>query len=218
MTATYGRTNFYIDGFNLYYGCLKDNNECKWLNLEAFCRTLYPNNEIHMIRYFTARVKPTDYDKQKPQRQEVYLRALETLECLSIHYGCFLSNIATMPLAIKPARGSRMVDVIKTEEKGSDVNLATYLLLDGFNKEYEIAVVVSNDSDLVEPMRVVRDELKLPVGVVDPVLDKKKLSQDLRQVATFYKQVRLGLVRSCQFPDTLLDYAGVITRPQKWTA
>jgi hypothetical protein len=35
------RTNFYIDAFNLYYGCLKNTTQ-KWLNLEEFCRRSFP--------------------------------------------------------------------------------------------------------------------------------------------------------------------------------
>ena len=53
------------------------------------------------------------------------------------------------------------------EEKGSDVNLASHLLVDGFTGKYEVAVVVSNDADLLEPHpRLVRAVLGLPVGVV----------------------------------------------------
>ncbi len=64
--------------------------------------------------------------------------------------------------------GARTVEVIKSEEKGSDVNLATYLLLDGFRRDYEIAVIITNDSDLVEPIKVLRTELKLRVGILNP--------------------------------------------------
>ena len=38
-------------------------------------------------------------------------------------------------------------------------NLATYLLHDGFTGAYDTAVIVSNDSDLREPVRVVRTVL-----------------------------------------------------------
>jgi len=61
-----------------------------------------------------------------------------------------------------------MVKVIKTEEKGSDVNLALHLLKDGYNKDYEVAVIISNDSDFAEAMRIVTQELKLSVGLVNP--------------------------------------------------
>lgn len=72
------------------------------------------------------------------------------------------------PLA-NPASGAPvMVKVLDTKEKGSDVNLATYLLFDGFRKEYEMAVIISNDADLVEPIRLVTKEMHLPVGIWHP--------------------------------------------------
>ena len=73
-----------------------------------------------------------------------------------------------------------------SEEKGSDVNLATRLLVDGFNGEYEQAVVVSNDADFAAAMRYVRDDLGLRVTLVNP--DPKNMQsegaggrRDLRQ-------------------------------------
>lgn len=44
--------------------------------------------------------------------------------------------------------------VWKNEEKGSDVNLAIHLLNDAWNNRFDVAVVVSNDSDLAEAMRL----------------------------------------------------------------
>ena len=58
----------------------------------------------------------------------------------------------------------RTVEILDTEEKGSDVNLASYLLLDGFEDAYEMAVVVSNDSDLQLPIKMVRTTLEKTGG------------------------------------------------------
>ena len=55
------------------------------------------------------------------------------------------------------------------EEKGSDVNLAAHLLNDAWQDLFESAVVVSNDTDLVVPIRMVTEELKRPVLVICPV-------------------------------------------------
>ncbi len=73
----------------------------------------------------------------------MYIRALETIPNLSVHYGVFLVNKIMMPLVIPPAGGPITVEVWKTEEKGSDVNLATYLLLDAIDGDFEQAIVVS---------------------------------------------------------------------------
>lgn len=66
--------------------------------------------------------------------------------------------------ADKPER----VRVYKTEEKGSDVNLASHLIRNGFKHEYEQAVLITNDSDLSEPVRIVKEELGLAIGLLNP--------------------------------------------------
>jgi len=87
------RTNFYIDAFNLYYGCLK-NTAYKWLNLDEFCRRSLPSprNQLNRIRYFTALVNARPHDPQQPIRQQIYLRALRTLPTVTIHYGTYLES------------------------------------------------------------------------------------------------------------------------------
>ena len=82
---------------------------------------------------------------------------------------------------------------------GSDVNLATYLLLDGFQNEYDVAAVVTNDSDLVEPVRVVRDELKKAIIILGPNSDPKSYSRELTAAATRFKPIREGALRTANF-------------------
>lgn len=206
------RTNVYVDGFNLYYGCLRG-TPYKWLDPGKLCDELLKDNAINRIRYFTARVRSRPDDPNQQQRQQAYIRALETISNLSVHYGHFLTHTVWMPLANPGASGPKTVEVIKTEEKGSDVNLATHLLYDGFRGDYEVAVVVSNDSDLLEPMRVVKRELGLTVGILNP---QKRPSRVLAQEVDFLKQIRPGALKASQFPAALKDAHGTVTRPKEW--
>jgi len=114
------RTNVYVDGFNLYYGAVKG-TPYKWLNLEELCKLLLPNEDIHRIRYFTALVSGRPSDPQAPQRQQIYLRALSTLPRVTIHLGRFMAKTKQRPLV----NGTGYVWVHDTEEKGSDVNIAS---------------------------------------------------------------------------------------------
>ncbi|GBD15798.1 6-hydroxy-3-succinoylpyridine 3-monooxygenase HspA [bacterium HR26] len=196
----------------LNYGALKG-TPYRWLDIATLCTLLLPNHAIHRIRYFTARIQPLPNDPSKAQRQQAYLRALQTIPHLTIHYGRYLARRARMPLVNPPATGPRIVEVWRVEEKGSDVNLAIYLLLDGFQRDYEQAVVISNDSDLVEPIRVVRKHLGLSVGVFNP---HPNTSHALRQVTSFYRPFREGVLRASQFPPVLQDAHGIITKPRGW--
>jgi hypothetical protein len=106
---------------------------------------------------------------------------------------------------------------VDTEEKGSDVNLATYLLCDGFDADYEQAVIISNDSDLALPIQMVRSKLSLPVGVVNPnIAPSQPMPRELAQVATFTRQLREEALRRGQFPASLTDSVGIITKPVSW--
>jgi len=206
------RTHVYIDGFNFYYGCIKGGS-CKWLDFLKLCQRELPQHDIRLIRYFTALVDARPGDPQQPIRQQTYLRTLRTAPDLEIHYGKFLSSNVDMRLANPPPAGPERVLVIKTEEKGSDVNLATYLLCDVFDKRCDVAVVISNDTDLTEPIRIVRDRFGIKVGVLSPFA---KVSWPLRNAATFYRPIRRNLLKQCQLPETLTDARGTITKPSTW--
>ncbi len=206
------KANVYIDAFNLYYGCIKD-TPFRWLDPRLLSEKLLPRHQVHRVRYFTARIQARPTDPRAPQRQQTYIRALETIPGLTVHYGHFLSKATRMPLARPPRRGPRTVEVMKTEEKGSDVNLAAYLLLDAFDGDCEMALVVSNDSDLVEPIRMVRAKFGVPVGVVNP---QQTTSHALRQAASFYRPLRQGVLRASQLPTRLSDAKGTITKPAAW--
>ena len=95
------------------------------------------------------------------------------------------------------------------------MNLATRLLVDGFNREYEQAVVVSNDADFAGAMEYVRDGLGLRVTLVNP--DSRNPSpKALSAAATYVKRLWKSHLRSSQFPDTLVDDVGTISKPETW--
>ena len=176
----------------------------------SFCCLAIPSAEI---KYFTALVSARPNDPNQTVRQQVYLRALGTLPNVSIHYGHFLTHEITMPRVPVPGRRQEYVRVIKTEEKGSDVNLATHLLHDAHMGRFEVAVVVSNDSDLLEPIKIVRDQLGKKVGILNP---HKRPSRALLPHIDFIKQIRTGVLQASQFPATMRDQHGTFTKPIAW--
>jgi len=204
------KVNVYIDGFNLYYGAVKG-SPYKWLDLAALCHRMLPNDTIQSIEYFTAIVSARPYDPNLPVRQHVYLRALKTIPNLSICYGHFLTHSCRMVLT--GSNPTTKVWVDKTEEKGSDVNIATHLLHEAYQKKFEVAVLITNDSDLVEPVRIVRRDLNLPVGILNP---QQHHSAVLKTEATFMKRIRQTDVAACQFPPIMKDAKGQFHKPATW--
>ena len=218
------KVNVYVDGFNLYYRALdrraNDGSTNRWLNLHELATKLLPppKYEVQLIRYFTAHVRVQSHDaysNQRLSRQQTYLRALRTLPNITVHLGHFMPSQPTAKLVTPLSDGTKYVTIHKSEEKGSDVNLATYLLLDGFRNEYDCAAVITNDSDQVEAVKVVRDELKKPIGVLDPC-GEDRTSRELMQVSTFYKPIRQGVIAASQFAPQLLDVHGTFHKPDRW--
>lgn len=207
-------TNFYVDGFNLYYRALKD-TPFRWLDLRKLAETLFPHDDINRVCYFTARLDPRPGNPSQRQRQQAYLRALATLPGFEAHYGHFRSGVKRRPLAEPVAGLPEYVLVRDSEEKGSDVNLATQLLVDGFNGEYEQAAIVSNDADFAGAMRYVRDDLGLRVTLVNP--DPRNVSpRELSGAATYVRRLWKSHLRRSLLPDSLRDENGVITKPDGW--
>ena len=202
------KTNVYIDGFNFYYGCTRK-TPYRWLDLSLLCRTLLPKHQIHRIRYFTALVTPRPSDPRQRTRQEIYLRALRTIPNLSIHTGRFLASKVWM----MRANGSGKVEVLKSEEKGSDVNLASYLLIDAYSSDCDVAVVVSNDSDLVFPIEHIKRHLGKVIGILNP---HPQPSRELVPLANFYKSIRRNALASCLFANELTDSMGKFHKPASW--
>ncbi len=198
----------YIDGFNLYYG-IRRFGQAKWLNVEALVQAyLDQGDTLEHIHYFTARVKGTPTNPDSPVRQQTYLRALGTLSQVQIHYGHFSRWQKNMPLVdtivhLKPE--PNRAAVWKVEEKGSDVALGARLVADAYEARFDVALVVSNDTDLCPPIELTIQR-GLPVGVLNP--QDGKGAPALRKLATFYKEVREGAVRASQFADPVIDRAG----------
>lgn len=204
------RVTVYVDGFNLYYGLLVPNPQWRWLDLSALARTLRPGDATK-VRYFTAKVRPIP-DPGSKARQRLYLKAIDTYPDVSIHYGHFTTNPTRKPLVHPVPGGPRTAEVWKTEEKGSDVNLAMYLLLDGVDGLYDEAVVISGDSDLVGPVREANRRFG-PVHVRNP----RNVHSDLARAAASYGPLDPALVAASQMPETVaLPTGRTITRPTNY--
>lgn len=221
------RVAFYIDGCNLFHGALKG-TEYRWLDLEAFCsRFVRPRQELVAVKYFTALVRNRPNDPGQRQRQKEYPRALATLPKVEIYYGHFLKRKAVRQLAMPPrARRKRgrkaepqFREVWIEEEKGSDVNLASQFLSDGFRARYDVAFIVSNDGDLKMPVEIGREQFKASSIVINPHSEgrSKALTPDGTDLRRYYRRVRPGALKASQLPLELEDENGKIRCPPGWS-
>jgi len=141
------RVVVYVDGFNLYFGMLNAGfDHCKWLNLLLLTENLLTSNqELVEVKYFTSSVSN---NPEKQKRQITYIEALETVG-VKIYYGTYQSDTIE-------CRKCKYIWP-KYNEKMTDVNIATQILIDAYQDKYDAALLISGDSDLVPPIKVVHD-------------------------------------------------------------
>ncbi len=209
----------YVDGFNYYYRLFKNSRRSsklpphyKWLDLLKLSELLMPGQNIDRIGYFTAYVKQNNSDPEQHLRQRAYIEALRTIPCLEVIPG----NFQPAKKWGIPSRSSTTtpVEFDTFEEKGSDVNLASRLVWDASQGMFSEAMVISNDSDLREAVRIVTTLACKPVHIRSPDLT---VSNALRSVAASAIPLDTKLFKRCQFPETLTNAAGIaISRPADW--
>jgi uncharacterized LabA/DUF88 family protein len=205
-------THVYVDGFNLYFGALRG-TPYRWLDPRRLCGLLLPEHRIEHVKYFTAHVVPRPHNPLKPRRQQTYLRALKTLPGLEIILGSYVNRVMRFPLAHIPwHEPPQYVDVRRSIEKGSDVNLAVHFVNDAHLGRFESGVIISNDTDLIEAVRIVKG-LGKQVGVLSPC---KQPNQSLMREATFVKVIRGGVLAASWSPVVLSDEKGPLHKPESW--
>jgi len=207
----------YIDGFNLFYGMLKGTPH-KWLDLERFVDSLVASEvEVPAIKYFTAQIKTFPYDLAKVQRQQFYLQALASLPRVKVIEGFYTKHKIRMPFYKEPCVSCGKVDgmasVVKLEEKRSDVNIATEMIMDATSGAADAYMLISGDSDLAGPVSAIRYRVKRPVAIYNP---HDGPCDELKRFASLYKNIPRDLAEQCQLPDVVVVGGHSIRRPEVW--
>lgn len=200
----------YVDGFNLYFG-LREAGYKKyyWLNVRSLAEKLLMfNQELTFTKYFTARIIG---DPAKEKRQATYIEALETLRGLSdfeIYYGRYRKD---------PYKCPKCHHVYKVpNEKKTDVNIATEMLLDAFNNKFEKALLISADSDLVPTIEAIRD--KYPDKGIVIAFPPNRYSVELKNAANASLYINRAKLAQSRFPDKVRKADGfILERPPEWS-
>lgn len=215
------RARVYVDGFNFDYAAFNKGRgkyaAFRWLDVPRFFDVALRDLAVDRVRYFTAQVRPPPwrpFDFSATTRQRKYLAVLSALPKMTVHRATFATWAVSRPLVGDVGVEPEFVTVWDTKEKGSDVSLASHMLVDGFRGLYDVAVVVSDDSDLLDPVRLVREELGLRVGVVRIRADRASV---FRQRVDFFRSVRRWHFATCQLPElVVLPDGRRVRRPAEW--
>lgn len=216
----------------------------RWLDLRSLSADLvgrrhsWSGATVGRVVYCTALIDGATNEGGR-RDQDSYIRAIQAAGTVDhIELGHYVTRCKTAPLATrgpggkpilteanwpvmvrtaagKNARGATfMVSYAHREEKGSDVNLASHLLVDVFTQQVDAAIVLSNDSDLRYPIQEARK--LVPVGMVNP--SRNQLAGDLRGQAGdgvgrhWWYQLTATEFRNHQMPDP----AAGVSRPTGW--
>jgi hypothetical protein len=219
----------YVDGFNFYYGVVKGTGY-KWLNIESLIVAMLPDHSVRRIVYGTAPTKPVPWDADVQVRQKAYLDALGTLPLVEIVKGTYMQKPTRMPL-LNPSKMDQpcepgdypRVHVLKHEEKGTDVTLGARMVYDACTESsFDVAVIVTNDSDLYEPVRLLRQKLGKRVEQIVPTrppLHKYEGRKSVYRgkVDQIYHEINVSALRAHQFPDPVERANGsLIAKPASW--
>jgi len=200
----------YVDGFNLYFG-LRESGYKKyyWLNIRLLAQKLLMfNQELTFTKYFTARI--TD-DPEKEKRQSTYIEALETLRGFNdfeIYYGHYRRDPYECPHC-------KCVYQVP-HEKMTDVSIATEMLLDASNNRFDKALLVSADSDLVPPIKAIRN--KYPEKGIIVAFPPSRYSTDLQKTANASLYINRANLAQSRLPNNIKKADGfILQRPLEWS-
>jgi hypothetical protein len=204
------RVIVYIDGLNLYYGVLQQVPASRWLNVERLCELLRPNDDLKLIKYFSAPVAGS-------ADQATYLRALATLPKVQVILGKFKRKKVKCGVGGCGHLASKWFTV--PEEKRTDVNIAVSMVDDAYQNACDHFVVMSGDSDLVPGVATVRQRFASKTITVyvpsrNPI---RAAAVELRTAANRARELPLILLPKAQFPNSIPDgIGGTLNRPTSW--
>ncbi len=207
----------YIDGFNLYFGLREAGyKRYYWLNILSLISSyVRKEQQLEYVNYYTARINGRDVKRQK--RQEIYLRAIETLQKTRIIYGRYQDKdidcpyYLTQPPICNNCPGKFHFD----NEKQTDVNIAIDLINDARDNKFDLAILITGDTDLIPAIKYVKEQCKNKhVFVIFP---PNRNNVDVGKTASAKEVLGRKKLKDHQFPDHLADKMGdQIQRPSLW--
>lgn len=198
------RVKVYIDGFNLYFGMTSSFPDIKWLDVVLLANNLLKSSqELIGVIYFTSMVSN---NPPKEQRQRAYISALET-SSVQIIYGHYKSKTKSCKRCGHMWNGN--------EEKMTDVNIAIEMLKDAMEDKFDMAMLISGDSDLVPPIHAIHE--KFPNKRVFVAFPPNRSNISVKSIAKGSLIIGRKKLKDSQFPDQIRLKSGfLLNKPTEW--
>jgi len=225
------RTKVYVDGYNLYYGCLKGTPH-KWLDLhKLFNNHIIPSSAVNKseligIKFFTAPIlEKASKSLDSVSSQNKYHTALQKLysneiEIIKGYYSLTKSKVKVVDTSNpeKWARECEEILVWKVEEKQTDVNLALHAYHDAINNIVDQVVIVTNDTDIAPALQMIRDFTPVVIGVVIPTTSNiRQPNAALTKLAHWVRDhITDSELANSQMPNVIIGGRKPAIKPASW--
>lgn len=228
----------YVDGYNLYYGCLKGTH-FKWLDLLAlfekrvlpsvtFARNGRPATSCLnplAIKFFTAKIlESAAKAPDSVSSQARYHSALKKLYAgrIELIEGYYALNRMTVKVVDagdpdRPPKDCQEIQAWKLEEKQSDVNLALHAYHDAVTGDVDQVVIVTNDTDIAPALEMIRSHTPVSIGLVVPTTDHERYpNADLDKLAHWTRtHITTSELAGSQLPRVIPGRKPTI-KPESW--
>lgn len=199
----------YIDGYNVYHGIRAKNwGRYLWLDYRKLIGSIFTVDrgyEVVGVKYFTARVTKPDGSRE---RQAKYLRALLEHGGLEIIEGKY----STRRIRCPEGDCGRNIEI--PEEKQTDVNIAVHMVVDAMRGDFDSAVLLSGDTDMIPAIAAVRGTFGKEVVVLAP---PHRGVRALGEKADAHLHISRSKFAQSQLPNPVVTRKrGELFRPPEW--
>jgi len=198
----------YIDGYNLYGGLRQRGwRQYYWIDPYLLIQqALGQGEELVGVKYFTARVKGPD---DKRARQTAFLDAIRIVSSAEVILGKFYAK----PKECRSC-GCRWTS---HEEKMTDSAIASNLVADAFRDQFDTAILVGGDTDIVPAIKMVRRWFPKKRLVV--LFPPARRNQEVETHCHDSGDINGSHLHAALMPDEIQDQSGlIIRRPCSWSA
>lgn len=181
-----------------------------WLDVVGFSKSMLLRTEkLNQIKYFTTTPTVKMGGVDKIQRHKRWLQLLNNLtRPIIVYEGRFKLNTIKCKARCKKEFKQHV-------EKRTDINIAVQIIGDAVNDYYDVAYIVSGDTDFAPAIEFIKNQF--PEKEIKVLCPPKRKSKILRDLAHFTKYLSVSDLIPYVLPDKIIRPGKTpLTKPASW--
>ncbi len=195
----------YVDGYNLYHGIKKcDDEKLKWINIKSLCESFCKDGKtLQAVNYYSAFATWLGADVY--QRHNALIKALEAT---GVH--CAISHFKKKPARCPSCKHKWN----KHEEKETDVKMSIQMVADAYENKFDCAMIISNDTDFIPAIQKLKEMNKFIFLLTPPNMTKMS---GMIKLSQFWEEITSARIQANLLPDSItLANGNIIHKPSKY--